>query len=214
MTAMVDVAFLLLTFFILTTTKFREDNSVEIDTPSSVSVLKPPETGLMTVDVDRDGRVFVGFSDIDLRTEALKMASTPDERDLAITEEGLGYFSSLQNFGVPFGGLPQWLDLEPAERKEFEQPGISAVVTDSTTMTGNELKAWVRYARLGNARLNAERPVTEKRRLRFAIHADSESPYGVISDVISTLQEWDINMFSLITTLEDLPEGYNKADAH
>ncbi len=63
MTAMVDVAFLLLTFFILTTTRFREDSKVEIDKPSSVSDLPVPDKKLCTISISNDGRVFVGYSD-------------------------------------------------------------------------------------------------------------------------------------------------------
>lgn len=58
MTAMVDVAFLLLTFFMLTT-QFKPPNEVEIDLPSSHAEVKLPGTNIMTVTVAEDGRIFI-----------------------------------------------------------------------------------------------------------------------------------------------------------
>lgn len=199
MTAMVDVAFLLLTFFILTTTKFREDQSVEVDTPSSVSEMLPPGTQLMTVAVDRDGKVFVGFSDIETRRNALLRAA--DEKGFEVTEAGLNYFSSLEDFGVTFDNdsISQWLELSNEERGEYTQNGMHAIVLDTLTERGNDVKDWVRLGRLSDPRM------------RFAIKGDGNAPYQVISDVISSLQEWDVNQFSLLTDLEEGEEGADVA---
>ena len=53
MTAMTDVAFLLLTFFMLAT-KFKPDEPVVVDTPSSVSQIKLPETDIMQLTIDKE----------------------------------------------------------------------------------------------------------------------------------------------------------------
>lgn len=203
MTAMVDVAFLLLTFFILTTTKFREESVVEIDTPSSISDTQLPETELMTIEVAGDGRVFFGFSDIDIREEAIKIAASPEEKNLQLNNETIGYFTTLQNFGIPFRAMQQWINLPFEQKSEVVQPGLSA--KGDSTGVGNDLKDWVRYGRLAVARRNMSLPADQKKRMRFAIKGDGEASYEVISDVINTLQEWKINQFSLITSLEDNP---------
>jgi biopolymer transport protein ExbD len=192
MTAMVDVAFLLLTFFILTTSKFREDQSVEVDTPSSISSTELPDEGVMTISVDSEGKVFLGFSDIPVREAALKRAA--GEKGWNLTEDGVRYFTTLQDFGVPFKEMEKWLN---AEDLEYTQPGISAVETDTVAHTGNELKDWVRWGRLSDTRM------------RLAIKGDSQASYEAISNVINTLQDWKINRFSLITNLEEPPEGMN-----
>jgi len=61
MTPMVDVAFLLLTFFMLTT-KFRPPEVVQVDLPSSHSNMKLPESEVMTVTVAGDNTFYMGVS--------------------------------------------------------------------------------------------------------------------------------------------------------
>jgi biopolymer transport protein ExbD len=60
MTPMVDVAFLLLTFFMLTT-QFRPPEEVQIFLPSSHSAFKLPESDVMLVTISKDNRIFLGF---------------------------------------------------------------------------------------------------------------------------------------------------------
>jgi biopolymer transport protein ExbD len=66
MTPLVDVAFLLLTFFMLTT-QFRPPEEVSIILPSSHSENKLPESDVMTVNVAEDGRIFLGVDSQHLR---------------------------------------------------------------------------------------------------------------------------------------------------
>lgn len=61
MTPMVDVAFLLLTFFMLTT-KFKPPEIVPIDLPASHSESKLPESDVLTVMVAEDDSFFMGVS--------------------------------------------------------------------------------------------------------------------------------------------------------
>ena len=60
MTPMVDVAFLLLTFFMLAT-QFRPPEEVEVILPDSNSQNKLPESNVMTITVEKKGRIFIGF---------------------------------------------------------------------------------------------------------------------------------------------------------
>lgn len=60
MTPLVDVAFLLLTFFMLTT-QFRPQEEVTIILPSSHSEFKLPESDVMTINIAEDGRLFLGL---------------------------------------------------------------------------------------------------------------------------------------------------------
>ncbi len=59
MTPLVDVAFLLLTFFMMTT-QFQPPEHVKIEVPSSHSAFKVPESDVLTIYVDKDGQIFMG----------------------------------------------------------------------------------------------------------------------------------------------------------
>ena len=59
MTAMVDVGFLLLTFFMLATT-FKPPEQVQIELPSSHSAFKLPGKDVMMITVSKDGGIFLG----------------------------------------------------------------------------------------------------------------------------------------------------------
>ncbi len=66
MTPMVDVAFLLLTFFMLTT-QFKPMEEVSIELPSSHSAFKLPESDILMISVSKDGRIFLGVDSQILR---------------------------------------------------------------------------------------------------------------------------------------------------
>ena len=58
MTAMSDVTVLLLTFFMLTST-FVKKEPVQVNTPASVSEIKIPETNVLQILVDPNGKIFM-----------------------------------------------------------------------------------------------------------------------------------------------------------
>ena len=62
MTAMCDVAFLLLSFFILTT-KFKPAEAIAVETPSSVASKIAPSKDFVLVTIDKDGKVFLTMDD-------------------------------------------------------------------------------------------------------------------------------------------------------
>ena len=68
MTPMVDVAMLLLTFFMMTT-QFRPEEATAIDMPASHAPFKMPETDIMVVTINRDGRIFLGVDAQSLRAQ-------------------------------------------------------------------------------------------------------------------------------------------------
>ena len=59
MTPMVDVAMLLLTFFMMTT-QFKPPEDVEVIIPASHSQFKLPESNIMMVYVTKEGKIFLG----------------------------------------------------------------------------------------------------------------------------------------------------------
>src|SRR5688572_32476803 len=71
MTPMVDLAFLLVTFFMLTATAVP-DEPVTVDTPSSLSDIKIPETNILLITVSKDGKIFFSMDGKYHRQELLK----------------------------------------------------------------------------------------------------------------------------------------------
>ena len=86
MTPMVDVAMLLLTFFMMTTV-FRPDEATAIDLPSSHAPYKMPETDIMVVTVNKVGITYLGVDAQSLRAQLFgednklkaNMPVTPDQ---------------------------------------------------------------------------------------------------------------------------------------
>src|SRR5277367_573614 len=144
MTPMVDLAFLLVTFFMLTT-KFNEPDPVAIDTPTSVSVIKIPDTDVLTISIAKDGRVLFNMDGQYNRAELLNKMGAIYNVQFDKTESHS--FALASSMGIPMGSLKQYLDMDVDQRKLVPQPGIPI---DSLH---NELADWILQARLTNRRL-------------------------------------------------------------
>ena len=175
MTAMCDVAFLLLTFFILTATA-KVPEVMPVDTPQSTVQTKLPEKG----------KVFFDVKGKDVRIRTLELMG--NKYGVKFTEEDQKSFAIMESFGVPMGSLKQILDLKPADRKKVEQPGIPKDSLD------NQLADWVQNARIANIELH-------DKELELAIKGDAKEEYPVIRKVMDILQDQKINNFSLVTGL-------------
>jgi biopolymer transport protein ExbD len=189
MTAMCDVAFLLLTFFILTATA-KAPEPLPVDTPSSTVQTKLPETDLATLTVGKsEGKeqVFFGVKGRDVRIKTLELMA--QKYNLNFTEDELKQFSLLDEFGVPIEAMKQLLAMKGADRaKAGIQPGIPC---DSIN---NQLKDWIYTARQANI------DVADKE-LKFAIKGDAKEEYPQIKKVMDILQDQKINSFNLVTGL-------------
>ncbi len=189
MTAMVDVAFLLLTFFILTT-KFKAQDRVVVDTPTSISEISIPTTDLFMITVDKEGLVVVGVSQ---ETRQGMLEKVTETYGIAVPPAGMQFFINTPSFGVPVNELQGWLSETNQEKlKDYPYRGIPI---DTRPGKINELKEWINAARRTNPRL------------RFAIKGDRDALYEKMDEVISTLQDVKINKFNLITGLEADPNG-------
>ena len=180
MTAMSDVTVLLLTFFMLTST-FVKKEPVQVTTPASVSEIKIPETNVLQILIDPNGKVFMSMDkQSDLRNVLEAMGQ---EYGVAFTPEETKNFMLASTFMKKFLDLPQ--DRQDAVLKN------EGIPTDSID---NQFKAWVRNARAANSDL------------RIAIKADANTPYSVIKNVMNSLQDLRENRYNLITSLKTTSE--------
>ncbi|MCB9316294.1 MAG: biopolymer transporter ExbD [Lewinellaceae bacterium] len=198
MTAMCDVSFLLLTFFILTA-KAKPQEPVIVDTPSSISTTKLPEQGTLTILVDPEGKVYLDMAGQHTRLALIKDMN--DQYPMGLNEEEMLRFSIAGAFGVPRNQLKGWLDLPSSDRNKLTVPGVPA---DSTN---NELGPWIHNARLAQFKMKQEGVVNDE--YVIVVKADADTPYPAIQRVINTLVDINVNKFNLITSQETDPSKIN-----
>lgn len=199
MTAMCDVAFLLLSFFIMTATA-KQPEPKPVDAPASTVLEKLPEEGVATITVG-DKEVFFTIPGAEVRRKTLERISA--QYKVSFTEEEYKTFSKMEGFGVPLNQLKGLLKLEASERnKEGVQKGIPY---DSIN---NQLSDWVKFAREAEKEMldekiqSGEEGVVYKD-LDIAIKGDAKEDYTTIKRIMDILQEQKKNRFFLVTGLRD-----------
>ncbi|TGD57420.1 ExbD/TolR family protein [Flavobacterium humi] len=185
MTAMCDVAFLLLTFFILTATA-KQPEPLPVDTPSSTVQTKLPESDLATLTVGK-GKVFFGVTGKEVRVRTLELMGV--KYGVAFSPEERQKFSLIDGFGVPMANLKQVIAMTSTERNQKDlQPGIPKDSLD------NQLKEWIYNARIATKEIAGKE-------LKVAIKGDAKQEYPEIKKVMDILQDQQINQFNLVTGL-------------
>lgn len=191
MTPFVDVAFLILTFFIMAT-KFKPAEPVEIKTPSSVSTKDLPDSDALMVIFDSTGRVFFSvLAEKDPMVKYNVIKHMNETRNLGLSENEMKNFVKTPAIGVPFASLKQLLAVPAEEHGSVKQPGIPL---DSL---GGELFYWVR---------DAVGQFTGKQ-LKYLVKGDNNAKYPNFKMVLGAFKRNDIYKFNLITMLEDAPVG-------
>ena len=184
MTAMCDVAFLLLTFFILTATA-KVPEALPVDTPASTVQTKLPETDLATITIGK-GKVFFDLKGREVRKRALQLMG--DKYGVTFTQEEMDKFALMEGFGVPIQSLSQIIAMKSADRNKAGQPGVPKDSLD------NQLKEWIYNSRIANIETN-------DKELQIAIKGDAKEEYPAVRKVMDILQDQKINSFSLVTGL-------------
>lgn len=188
MTAMCDVAFLLLTFFILSA-KPKVQDPLPAEVPASIATFTIPETDFSTLTIAQ-GKVFFNVQGAEVRVGTLKLMG--EKHNIAFTPQEEQKFAALESFGVHVQQLKSFLAMSENQRSQVQQPGIPV-----DTTANNELADWVQSARKANLGINHVK-------LEIAIKGDQREEYPTIRKVISTLQKQQQNKFNLITNLKTL----------
>lgn len=185
MTAMCDVAFLLLTFFIMASS-FKSEETVKVETPSSVSESLIPESNVAMVSIDPTGKYYFGVVDPTQRDDFAKALS--DKYNLGLTDSDIIKFTTLAEVGVPMKALKSYVNLTEAQRLGVQIEGIPL---DSADI---ELANWVKT--FGETFKGSA----------IAVRGDGKTPYPSLKNLFDRFGENDLNKFSLITKSEKKQE--------
>lgn len=185
MTPMSDVMVLLLTFFMLTST-FVKDEAVKVNTPGSVSEIKVPETDVLQILVDNEGRVFLGL-DKPASMQAV-LQDVAGQYGLKLNASQEKTFMSLASFGANVNEMSDLLSMEQAKINGIQAK--KGIPTDSIDGGMSQFQTWVKAA---------DDAVPD---LKISIKADQKTPYKVVKKVMSELADMDMNRYYLITQLK------------
>ena len=182
MTAMCDVTFLLLTFFILTT-EFKQPDVENIVTPSSVSKSKLTEAAnTMTISVTNDGRYyFTPTSDPNHRVKLLEAMG--EKNKITFTDKEKQAFAETEFIGVSISQLKKFLQLPEDQRKKYK----GSIPMDSAN---TQLVDWVQ----NNAKIN--------RKAKLAVKGDGKASYDKFKVLFEGLRDIGFYKFVLVTTEE------------
>ena len=194
MTPFVDIAFLILSFFIMAT-KFKPAEPVPVETPNSVSSDILKEENALLITIDADSKVYFNLStpkETDGTTLGEVIQGINTSRSLNLTPSQINSFKKAPIIGVPFASLKGYLDLSAADQEKLKQPGIP--VTDTLN---NELVWWVAEAKKAFA----------GGKLLYLIKGDNTSKFPAFEGVINALRKNEVFKYNLITSREGAPEG-------
>ena len=189
MTAMCDVAFLLLSFFILTT-KFKPDEALSVTTPKSVSTMAAEQKDVVLVTLDKDGKAYFSVSDDAIEEKQEVIQAMNEMKALNLTDQEMKAFGRAGSFiGVPVSQLKSYLSKTPEELKGVEMPGIPL---DSAN---NELQLWMRAAQTA----------FEGSKMNLLVKGDNMAKYPAFKGVMDAFKRNEIFKFQMITDPEGVP---------
>lgn len=191
MTAMCDVAFLLLSFFILTT-KFKPAEALAVTTPKSVSTNPAEMKDVVLVTMDKAGKIYFSISDDadDEKKTIINDVNTAKALNLTDAEK-MAFVRSGSFVGVPFSQLKSWLQKTGDQLSKIEKPGIPV---DSAN---NELQTW----------MNAAKQAFSGKKMNLMVKGDNEAKYPAFKGVLDAFKRVDELKFQMITDPEGVPEG-------
>ncbi|MBZ4188439.1 ExbD/TolR family protein [Niabella beijingensis] len=192
MTPFVDVAFLILSFFIMAT-KFKPAEPVPIETPNSVSSQTMPDNNAVMMSIDKDNKVYFSVmskSDVQKGKEVIKEAAK--RAGLTLTDADLAQYQDGEMIGMPLNKIKGFMALPPAERGKVAQDGIP--VKDSAT---SELVNWI----------GAAKYVFAGEPLKYLVKGDNTSKYPTFGAVIDAMKRNDEQKYNLVTMPQDAPAG-------
>jgi biopolymer transport protein ExbD len=191
MTAMCDVAFLLLTFFILAT-KQKPPEVLAVTPPSSVSSKAAPDKSIL-ITMTKEGKVFLMLGDDTKKADIIDNINLT--KNLQLSGGELAALKKQEFIGVPFSQLKA--SLQPGNVIPATQ--MAGIPVDSTN---NELVDWMRS--VTNVYAGGDQKKLEEMLL---IKGDNEALYPIFKNVKEAFKANEIYKFRIVTNSESVPTG-------
>jgi biopolymer transport protein ExbD len=189
MTAMCDVAFLLLSFFILTT-KFKPSEAIQVTTPNSVSSKRVPDKDLLLISINKDGKAFLSMDDAGRRESVLNTLNVT--KQLGWSDADIKSIAKLEFFGVPIANLKQQAVTPKDQQNDKSLPGIPVQDT-----LNNQMIDWMRAAAA----------VYAGQTMNLLVKGDNESAYPSFKNIMTSFKKNDLFKFQMVTNPENAPAG-------
>lgn len=189
MTAMCDVAFLLLSFFILTT-KFKPSEAVTVTTPSSVASKVAPDKDIVLISITKDGKAFISMDDESKRESILNTLNVTNKMNW--TDGDMKSIAKLDFFGVPLAQLKQQTSIPKEQQTDKTLPGIPVQDT-----LNNQMIDWMRAV----ASVYAGTPVN------LLVKGDNDAQFPSFKNVMTAFKKNELFKFQMVTNPESVPEG-------
>ena len=186
MTAMCDVAFLLLSFFILTT-KFKASEAITVTTPSTVASKVAPTKDIVLITIDKNGKVFLSVDDESKKEIIVNTLNKTKNLNLDVNK-----FVKTKFFGTSFSQLPSFLNISEESRKGNLLPGIPC--KDSLN---NELVEWLKIV---NDSYQGDK-------MNLLLKGDNLAKYPSFKNVLYAFKKNDFLKFQMVTNPESIPLG-------
>jgi biopolymer transport protein ExbD len=191
MTAMCDVAFLLLSFFILTT-KFKPAEAITVETPSSVSSKVAPEKDVTLISITKDGKTYVSLDNAEVKGEVANQLNANNGANLSPSD--IAAFKKANFFGTPISQLKSVLQIPTDKLKAESLPGIPTQDT-----AHNEMVAWMRAIVAAHSSTGTK--------INILFKGDNLAKYPSFKNIITALKKNDQFKFQMVTNAEGVPEG-------
>lgn len=191
MTAMCDVAFLLLTFFILAT-KQKPPEVLAVTPPSSISSKAAPDKSIL-ITLTKEGKVFLMLGDDTKKADIIDNVNLT--KNLQLTGAELAVLKKQEFIGLPFSQLKA--SLQPG--RTIPATEMSGIPADSTN---NELIDWMRS--VTNVYAGGDQKKLEEMLL---IKGDNDALYPIFKNVKEAFKKNEIYKFRIVTNSENVPVG-------